>query len=174
MVSGWANGPGAHDTIKHNRGTRSKDTNDSARVPNSRPHSLSEFEARHHGDYAGRNLRNWEPEPAEPDVWKIATSRFPGAHFATFPLELALRCIKAGCPKGGVVLDPFGGAGTTAIAALAHGARTQLIELNPEYAEIARIRIDQCFMGPDGRRRQKSTETSDPGPLFRHNLTGAA
>ncbi|EFO32599.1 DNA methylase [Roseibium sp. TrichSKD4] len=172
-VAGWASGPGAHDTIKHNRGSRSKDTNSSASPPNSRPHSLSEFEARHNADYPGRNLRNWEPEAAQPDVWKIATSPFPGAHFATFPLALAQRCVKAGCPKGGVVLDPFGGAGTTAIAALAHGCQAQLIEINPEYARIAGERIEQCFMGPDERARRNAKTDLSAGPLFSDQVIGA-
>lgn len=88
----------------------------------------------------GRNLRNWEPAP--PEVWKIATRPFSQAHFATFPPELAERCILAGCPNGGLVLDPFGGAGTTALAALRHARRAHLIELNPNYALLARRRIE--------------------------------
>jgi DNA modification methylase len=82
----------------------------------------------------GRNLRNYEPAPVQ--VWKVATAAFSEAHFATFPPELAERCLKAGCP-GGSVLDPFGGAGTTALVADRLGLDCTLIELNPEYAEIA-------------------------------------
>lgn len=74
-------------------------------------------------------------------VWTIATQPFSEAHFATFPPELAERCIKAGCPAGGVVLDPFGGAGTTGLVADRLGRAAILIELNPAYAEIARNRI---------------------------------
>ena len=87
----------------------------------------------------GRNLRNYEPAPFE--VWPIATKPFSDAHFATFPPELAERCLKAGCPAGGAVLDPFGGAGTTGLVADRLGLDCSLIELNPEYAEIARRRI---------------------------------
>lgn len=87
----------------------------------------------------GRNLRNYEPAPLE--VWPIATKPFSGAHFATFPPELAERCILAGCPVGGTVLDPFGGAGTTALVAERHGRDSVLIELNPEYADITRRRL---------------------------------
>ena len=47
-------------------------------------------------------------------VWTIPTHGFKGAHFATFPPALAERCITAGCPAGGTVLDPFGGSGTVA------------------------------------------------------------
>ena len=87
----------------------------------------------------GRNLRNYEPAPVQ--VWPIATRPFSEAHFATFPPELAERCLKAGCPAGGTVLDPFGGAGTTALVADRMGLDCTIIELNPEYAEIARRRI---------------------------------
>lgn len=87
----------------------------------------------------GRNLRNYEPAPLE--VWPIATKPFSEAHFATFPPELAERCILAGCPVGGTVLDPFGGAGTTALVAERHRRNSVLIELNPQYAEITRRRL---------------------------------
>lgn len=79
-----------------------------------------------------RNLRN---------VWTIPTAAFSEAHFATFPPDLAERCIKAGCPVGGMVLDPFGGAGTTGLVADRLGRDAILIELNPEYAAIAERRI---------------------------------
>jgi len=88
----------------------------------------------------GRYLRNYEPAPLS--VWPIATKPFSEAHFATFPPELAERCILAGCPKGGLVLDVFGGAGTTALVAVRHGRRAALIELNGEYADIAQRRIE--------------------------------
>jgi len=75
-------------------------------------------------------------------VWTIATTPFPEAHFATFPTDLPEICIKAGCPKGGTVLDPFGGAGTTGLVADRLQRNAVLIELNPEYAAMARRRID--------------------------------
>jgi len=122
----------------------------------------------------GRNIRN---------VWTIATQAFPEAHFATFPEEIPLRCIKAGtshkgcCPEcieqrhetagfaqrleksikttgwqpgckcGGepipcTVLDPFMGSGTTGLVAQRLGRSFIGIELNPEYAEMARKRIE--------------------------------
>lgn len=74
-------------------------------------------------------------------VWNIATQPFSEAHFATFPPELAERCIKAGCPVGGTVLDPFGGAGTTGLVADRLQRNAILIELNPAYADMARNRI---------------------------------
>ena len=74
-------------------------------------------------------------------VWTIATQACKEAHFATFPDELAARCIKAGCPDGGIVLDPFLGSGTTYAVANGLGRKAIGIELNPEYVEIARGKI---------------------------------
>ncbi|TPM41564.1 site-specific DNA-methyltransferase [Mesorhizobium sp. B2-3-4] len=74
-------------------------------------------------------------------VWTVATQPFKEAHFATFPPELIDPCIKAGCPVGGTVLDPFGGAGTTGLVADRLQRNAILIELNPAYADIARRRI---------------------------------
>jgi DNA modification methylase len=74
-------------------------------------------------------------------VWTITTKPYSGAHFATFPPALIEPCILAGCPEGGTVLDPFGGAGTTGLVADRLQRNALLIELNPEYAEMARHRI---------------------------------
>ncbi len=74
-------------------------------------------------------------------VWTIATKPYSEAHFATMAPELAETCIKAGCPVGGVVLDPFGGAGTTGLVADRLQRDALLIELNPDYAQIAEKRI---------------------------------
>jgi DNA modification methylase len=75
-------------------------------------------------------------------VWTIPTKPFKEAHFATFPEKLIEPCILAGCPEGGIVLDPFMGSGTTAVVALKHNRNYIGIELNPEYIEIARQRIN--------------------------------
>ena len=74
-------------------------------------------------------------------VWSIATQPFKEAHFATFPPALVEPCILAGCPTGGLVLDPFFGAGTTGMVADRLQRNCIGIELNPAYAEIARNRI---------------------------------
>jgi len=74
-------------------------------------------------------------------IWKINTAYYSEAHFATYPEELCETPIKAGCPKDGIVLDPFFGAGTTGLVALKQGKRFIGIELNPEYIEIAEKRI---------------------------------
>lgn len=71
------------------------------------------------------------------DVWSISTTPFAEAHFATFPLALAERCVKAGCKPGGVVLDPFSGSGTTGVVALRNGLGYVGIDLNAEYLEMS-------------------------------------
>jgi DNA modification methylase len=74
-------------------------------------------------------------------VWTVPVMPFSEAHFATFPADLITDAIKAGCPAGGTVLDPFGGAGTTALVADRLGRDAILIELNPAYATMARDRL---------------------------------
>jgi len=74
-------------------------------------------------------------------VWSITPEPFDGAHFATMPPELARRCILAGSRRGDVVLDPFAGAGTTALVAVGNGRRAIGCELNPKYARIALDRV---------------------------------
>jgi DNA modification methylase len=80
-------------------------------------------------------------------VWTIATQPYKEAHFATFPEELPKRCILAGCPEGGTVLDPFAGSGTTIAVAIQLGRKGIGIELNPEYAALARKRISGVTPG---------------------------
>lgn len=80
-------------------------------------------------------------------VWTIATQPYKEAHFATYPEELPKRCILAGCPEGGTVLDPFLGSGTTVAVAISLGRKGIGIELNPEYAELARKRISGVTPG---------------------------
>lgn len=79
-------------------------------------------------------------------VWTVATHSFKGAHFATFPPDLIRPCVLAGSPRGGMVLDPFGGAGTTALVAMQEGRQSVICELNPEYATIARQRLDTAWI----------------------------
>lgn len=74
-------------------------------------------------------------------VWTVATQPFSEAHFAVFPPKLIEPCILAGCPAGGIVLDPFCGSGTTGMVALRHGRRFIGIELNAEYVDMAHRRI---------------------------------
>ncbi len=87
----------------------------------------------------GKNGRN------KHSVWRVATQPFRGAHFATFPPKLIEPCILAGCPVNGVVLDPFGGSGTTGMVAKILNRNYILLELNPKYVEIARERIESAI-----------------------------
>jgi DNA modification methylase len=81
-------------------------------------------------------------------VWSITTQPYKKAHFATFPKALPTRCILAGTKAGDVVLDPFGGAGTTALAALGLGRSSIYIDLNPEYRDLAVERLDEGGLLP--------------------------
>lgn len=80
-------------------------------------------------------MRNWR------DVWPIGPEPFKEAHFATFPTEIPRRAILAGSRPGDTILDPFGGAGTTGLVADRLQRDAILVELNPQYAEMARKRI---------------------------------
>ena len=75
------------------------------------------------------------------DVWTVATRPAKDAHCAIFPESLIIDCIKAGCPEGGLVLDPFMGSGTTAMVARSLGRNYIGFELNPEYVAICKKRI---------------------------------
>jgi DNA modification methylase len=83
------------------------------------------------------------PKKNKRSVWTITTKPFKGAHFATFPKDLIEPCVLAGCPKGGTVLDPFGGSGTTGIVAASHNRNAILLELNQEYIDLAKARINK-------------------------------
>jgi DNA modification methylase len=115
----------------------------------------------------GRLLRNYEPDLSPivpPEVWNIATAPFKEAHFATFPPALVAPCIMAGCPEGGLILDPFGGAGTTGLVADRMRRDAILIELNEEYAELAQRRInEEQPMFPAANIVKEAAYQSPPG-----------
>lgn len=90
-----------------------------------------------HLNQDGRNKRS---------VWEIPTRAYPEAHFAVFPEGLVEPCILAGCPIGGVVLDPFVGSGTTALVARRLGRKSVGIEINPGYAKLAAKRLSQLSL----------------------------
>src|ERR1035437_7689928 len=81
----------------------------------------------------------------------MTTRPFRGAHFAVFPPDLPKTCLLAGCPEGGVVLDPFSGAATTGITAVQLGRRYIGIELNTEYIELANRRLEETIKSGAGR-----------------------
>jgi len=130
---GWDTGEGAHGTFHREgreKGKTAKQRGHSRRHDgfNDRWDSMSKEEQQS----MGANKRS---------VWSIATAPFKEAHFATFPEELPATCIKAGCPVGGIVLDPFMGAGTTALVARKLQRSFVGFELNPAYITIAERRL---------------------------------
>lgn len=147
MPDGWDTGPGAHGSFHRQgreKGAPASTKNSFARATKDAGGATGE-KPQHRPDRdpiayeGGRNLRNWEPPPLQ--VWKIATQGFSEAHFATFPPELVERCLMAGTKPGDMVLDPFGGAGTTGLVADQMGRDATLIELSPDYVDIAARRL---------------------------------
>lgn len=90
------------------------------------------------------------------DVWFINTKPCKEAHFAVMPEELVENCILAGCPKGGIILDPFMGSGTVACVAKKYGRNYVGIELNPEYIEIANKRLSLVTEELERKARRKT------------------
>lgn len=82
----------------------------------------------------------------EESVWHIPHERRQSGHSAAFPEELARRCILAGSSLGDRVLDPFGGVGTSGVVAAREGRDATLIELNPDFAALARQRLDRYLV----------------------------
>lgn len=123
--------------------------------PNCQPESVKDrptrsheylflFSKSKHYFYDGEAIR--EPSSAgdkknRRSVWSINTEAFPEAHFATFPTKLVEPCILAGSELGDTVLDPFLGSGTVGLVSCKLGRRFMGIELNEEYASIARRRL---------------------------------
>jgi site-specific DNA-methyltransferase (cytosine-N4-specific) len=90
----------------------------------------------------GRPHDTAHPQGRNPgDVWRLPTRPLREAHFATFPIDIPLRCIAAGARPGGTVLDPFSGAGTTGLAARQLGRSYIGIDLNPAFHDIALRRL---------------------------------
>ena len=107
----------------------------SADIPGQKHQHLNDHRPNGYADEDIPQLRN------KRDVWQINTVPYRGGHFAAFPPKLAETCLLAGCPPGGVVLDPFLGSGTTAAVARQLGRHYIGIELNPEYCTLAEKRI---------------------------------
>ena len=120
--------------------------------------AVSEAAARAGGVAGGKKYRSGEWHPTKQahrdslagqvaatrnrrSVWTVTTKPYSGAHFAVMPPDLVEPCIKAGCPEGGTVLDPFAGSGTTLAVAAELGRSGIGCELNPEYIELANQRI---------------------------------
>jgi site-specific DNA-methyltransferase (adenine-specific) len=132
---GWDTGSGAHGSVHRNGRQKGEAVKDKQRG-----HS------RRHAGFNDRwdNMTTKEQQEMganKRSVWTVATKPFPEAHFATFPEDLIVDCIKAGCPEGGLVLDPFMGAGTTALVARKLNRNYIGFELNEKYIQIAEKRL---------------------------------
>ena len=125
-----------HDAIKENALTK--------------PVKRNKHEEGYQADYSkgdrfskGERVYGADGKRNKRSVWKVATKPFKEAHFATFPEKLIEPCVLAGCPEGGTVLDPFMGAGTTAVVAWKNNRNYLGFELNPEYVLIATKRLEK-------------------------------
>jgi DNA modification methylase len=121
--------PASALTRSRGRGVTPKSAQEGSRIK-----ANSSFHAATRGVVTERNKRS---------VWTVATAPFSQAHFATFPPKLVEPMIKAGCPVGGTVLDPFCGAGTTLLVADRLQRNAIGIEINPEYAAMANERMNR-------------------------------
>lgn len=97
-------------------------------------------EAREYGEYIGDNVPKFRNNR---DIWTINTSAFKGKHYAVFPPKLVELCIKAGCPKKGLILDPFMGSGTVGMVAIRMDREYIGIDINKDYCQIAKERIEK-------------------------------
>jgi DNA modification methylase len=122
---GWASGPGSHHVVDHSRRER---------APKDRAPRL------HH--------ESPTPTRTKRTVWTIPTTPTVESHFATFPRKLVEPCVLAGCPPGGVVLDPFAGTVTVGRVAEDLGRHSLLIEVRPEYAAFAERKTAQLGLVP--------------------------
>ena len=126
--------PVAPVTVERNKRAVSDRTKYAKGVGGAKPQAL--FLPRSHSDMpTKRNKR---------DVWSVSTNSHRGyGHFAMYPERLIEPCILAGSPEQGLVLDPFFGSGTTGAVCKRLSRRYLGIELNPEYCETAKTRIQQ-------------------------------
>lgn len=135
MPDGRDTGPGSHGSFHRNGREKGK------RTDKQRGHS------RRHAGFNDRwdamsKYQQYGAMRNKRSVWTVSTQPFSEAHFATFPPKLIEPCILAGCPSGGIVLDPFMGSGTTGMVAIKCGRKYLGIELNPEYVKMASQRIE--------------------------------
>jgi DNA modification methylase len=131
---GWDTGKGSHGTINRVGREKGHKKMSSVLYPNGNP------QVRENHDPHDRRYEYFTANKRS--VWTVNTKPYKEAHFATYPPELIKPMILAGCPKGGIILDPFMGAGTTGLVAKNLGRNYLGIELNPEYIKLATKRIN--------------------------------
>ena len=120
------------------------------RRPHSSPEPLMLFSLKSQHYYDQAALAEVAGTDGDTDVWTFPTARREATrgHVAPFPLELPRRCIAAGCRPGGVVLDPFGGSGTTAVAATELGRTFTLIDADATLETVVRDRLAETQPDP--------------------------
>lgn len=113
-------------------------------------------------------------DPGEPwfrsTVWQMQPQYRAVGHPAVMSAEVARRCIVCSTGPGDHVLDPFAGSGTTGLVADALGRRSTLIELNPDYVQLARLRLLGSYLGGFHGRKSKiqGARLSPDHPGVRH------
>jgi site-specific DNA-methyltransferase (cytosine-N4-specific) len=162
MPDGWDTGAGGHGSFHRQGREKGKSTRravaciEAARPPGTAPQTGMTRQWRPGKNETTGDRRKdgfngrWDEAEADNsapmtrnarDVWTIAAEPFPDSHYATFPTALAERCVKAGCPEGGTVLDPFGGSGTVGLVADRLGLGAILIDIDPANEAMAERRI---------------------------------
>lgn len=104
------------------------------------------------------------------DVWRINTKPYKGAHFATFPEDLVIPCLLAGCPEGGTALDIFSGAGTVGVVCKKNKRNFIGIELNPEYIALATARIENTPENPHTTTIQSKNDRTIENQISLFNI----
>lgn len=137
----YPNGPNSPQSIKSPYGQSF--TRNAPHISGKRKELHVPTYSRHRASIQGGQSLTDRPGRNKRSVWTVTTKPFKDAHFATFSPYLIEPCIKAGCPEGGTVLDPFYGAGTTGLVCKNLGRDCVGIELNEDYCKIARERIGE-------------------------------
>lgn len=148
---GWAQGQVPHDAAAHAQAGQHPKTPKAALATSGNDGAYSDGKSERLGRGAGwRAKSNASFDAAltkkvatrNPRSVRWLTSEpFRGAHFATYPPELIRPFVRAGCPPGGTVLDPFGGSGTTGLVADQEGRNAILIDLDERNGPMAEDRI---------------------------------
>jgi len=105
--------------------------------------------------------RHWCGDRDQGDVWQIKKPQKNDLHPTMKPVELVERALRNSSRPGGVVLDPFGGSGTTLIAAEKSGRVARLIELDPKYADV----IVRRWEDYTGKKATRAASTAQPAEI---------
>ena len=117
--------------------------------------------------------RHWCGDRDQGDVWSIKKPQKNDLHPTMKPVELVERAIRNSSRPGNVVLDPFGGSGTTLIAAEKSGRLARLIELDPKYVDVI-VRRWQDWTGQQATRESDGVAFDDLSGLGETRVEVAA